>query len=98
MANLPGMESPTNSEKARRVVTHDQEQTLGWRPAIGLSVPSRTGWLLEKKLGEGGFGEVWLARNKSIRVRRVLKFCFDAERLRSFKRELTLFRLLNEAL
>ena len=29
---------------------------------------------------------------------RVFKFCFDADRLGSFKRELTLFRLLRDAL
>jgi WD40 repeat protein/class 3 adenylate cyclase len=89
---------PTAGETARRVVPHDQEQTLGWRPAVGLAIPGRVGWALERRLGEGGFGEVWLARHERTKQRHVFKFCFDVERLRSFKREMTLFRLLQDAL
>ncbi len=50
---------PTSSEKAQRQVRADEEPVLGWRPAIGQLVPN-TKWILESKLGEGGFGEVWL--------------------------------------
>lgn len=89
---------PPDSDKARRAVAADQEETLGWRPAVGMEVPERRNWVLERKLGEGGFGEVWLAENCKTHDRRVMKFCFDAERLRSFKREFMLFRLLREAL
>jgi class 3 adenylate cyclase/serine/threonine protein kinase len=92
------LKAPATVERARRVVPHDQEPTLGWRPAIGLAIPQRPGWSLEKRLGEGGFGEVWLGHHERTKQRRVFKFCFDADRLRSFKRELTLFRLLREAL
>ena len=52
--------------------------------------------MLEKKLGEGGFGEVWLGRDKRLKTERVFKFCFRADRVRSLKREATLFRLLKE--
>jgi serine/threonine-protein kinase len=89
---------PPGSEKARRAVSLDQEETLGWRPAAGLMIPGRKGWMLERKLGEGGFGEVWLGLHERTQMRRVFKFCFDAERLRSFKRELVLFRLLRDSL
>lgn len=90
--------SPEDSEKARRVVDADEEELLGWRPATLQEVPSRRGWLLRRKLGVGGFGEVWLAQHAKTGEHRALKFCFDADRLRSFRRELTLFRLLREAL
>ncbi len=90
--------APANSEKGRRSVSAEDEAMLGWRPAAGLVIPGRSNWLLEKKLGEGGFGEVWLARQRKLSQKRVFKFCFDAQRLRSFKREMTLFRLLREAL
>lgn len=89
---------PPDSEKARRALRAGDEQTLGWRPAIGLALPSSPHWMVEKKLGEGGFGEVWLARHIKSKAERVFKFCFDAERLRALKREVVLFRLLKEAL
>ena len=86
---------PTSSEKAQRYVSADAEPVLGWRPALDQVVPN-TQWVLEKKLGEGGFGEVWLGRHQKLKERRVFKFCFRADRVRSLKREMTLFRVLKE--
>src|SRR5215218_10475379 len=91
------LQPPRDREKARRHVDASEE-ILGWRPAVGLAVPQAPAWVLENKLGEGTFGEVWLARHAKLKQHRVFKFCFDAERLESFKRELTLFRLLRDAL
>jgi WD40 repeat protein/class 3 adenylate cyclase/tRNA A-37 threonylcarbamoyl transferase component Bud32 len=85
---------PADSGKGKRVLV----EIISWRPAVGLEIPGRPGWRLEKKLGEGGFGEVWLGIQKELRDKRVFKFCFDAERLRSIKREITIIRLLREAL
>jgi serine/threonine-protein kinase len=62
---------------------------------VGQTVPN-TRWVLEEKLGEGGFGEVWLGRHEAMKERRVFKFCFRADRVRSLKREMTLFRLIKE--
>ena len=86
---------PVNTEKAYRFISPDSEPVLGWRPAVEQPVPG-TGWVLEKKLGEGGFGEVWLGRDKRLKTQHVFKFCFRADRVRSLKREVTLFRLLKE--
>jgi serine/threonine-protein kinase len=89
---------PPDGEKVRHVAAHDQEPTLGWRPAVSLPIPGKPGWELDRKLGEGGFGEVWLGIHRRLGDRRVFKFCFDAERLKNLKRELALFRLLREEL
>jgi serine/threonine protein kinase len=89
------LRQPPDSEKAHRFMSADREPVLGWRPAIDQVVPG-TGWVLEKRLGEGGFGEVWLGRDKRLKTERVFKFCFRADRVRSLKREATLFGLLKE--
>lgn len=88
------LSAPATSEKVRRV-SDEGEAVLGWRPAAGQLVPGRP-WMLERNLGEGGFGEVWLARHQTLSERRVFKFCFRADRVRSLRREVTLFRLLKE--
>ena len=89
---------PKSTAKARRAVSADDELTLGWRPAPGLEIPRREGWFVSEKLGEGGFGEVWLGRNAKTGEPRVFKFCYRADRLRTLQREVTLFRLLKETL
>ncbi len=94
-AGLAALTPPCDSEKAHRFHAADAEPVLGWRPAAGQLVPD-TRWKLERPLGQGGFGEVWLARHETLKQQRVLKFCFKAERARALKREATLFRVLRE--
>jgi serine/threonine-protein kinase len=87
---------PPDSEKARRAA--DESTIVGWRPAPGVEVPGRPNWVPARKLGEGGFGESWLAEQRATRATRVFKFCYDAQSLRGLRREITLFRLLKETL
>ncbi|MCA9448155.1 MAG: CHAT domain-containing protein, partial [Candidatus Omnitrophica bacterium] len=89
---------PVDSEEATRIISPDQEPVLGWRPALDHVIPTAQEWILKEKLGEGGFGEVWLAHHCETSSARVFKFCFKADRVRSLKREVTLFRILKDRL
>ncbi|MCP4659765.1 MAG: protein kinase, partial [bacterium] len=93
---LATLEPPASTEEATRVPGEDV--VLGWRPAPGLTLPGRAHWTVERKLGAGGFGEVWLAVHRKTGERRVFKFCYEASRMRALRREITLFRLLREEL
>lgn len=92
------LEAPAGSVKVRRRVAADDEWMLGWRPAAGASVPRRPSWSLERRLGVGGFGEVWLALQQGTGDPRIFKFCQDPVRLKTLEREVTLFRLLKTSL
>jgi len=69
-----------------------------WHPAPGVAIAHRPNWVLDQRLGEGGFGEAWLAAHRKTGEQRVFKFCRDAAKLRTLQREITLFRLLKEEL
>ncbi len=88
--------APTETTHARPVGI--ERTVLGWRPASGVVIPQRPHWELKRKLGEGGFGEVWLTEHVKTSDQRVFKFCVEVDRLRALQREVTLFRLLKESL
>ena len=46
--------------------------------ATGDRVPHAEKWELLEKLGQGGFGEVWLARHRQTNEERAVKFCLHA--------------------
>lgn len=89
--------APKDISGARRVLSPSEEKMLGWRPAREQQIPFRPSWMLTERMGEGGFGEVWLARHQSGE-QRVFKFCWDALRLRALKREVALLGILKDAL
>ncbi len=64
----------------------------------GMAVPQRPNFVLQRRLGSGGAGEVWLAAHQKTREARVFKFSLDEEQLRSLRREVTIYRLLHDAL
>lgn len=98
VSDFSPLHPPAGSDRATRVVRPDEEETLGWRPATDLPIPGRPNWVLASPLGEGGFGEVWLAEQTKTHEKRVFKFCFQADRVRALKHEVVLFRLLKESL
>ena len=64
----------------------------------GDAVPHRPNWKLLERLGTGGFGDAWLAEHVKTHERRVFKFGHDGIRLAALRREITLFRLLQDGL
>jgi serine/threonine-protein kinase len=79
-------------------VRSEDDTIPGWRPAPGLEVPNRPSWVLKSKLDDRDFSETWLANHRGTHDTEVFKFCFEAERLRGLQREVTIFRLLKDAL
>lgn len=91
------LERPTAATEVA-VAFYGHEVVPSWRPTVGDYLPLRPHWVMAEKLGEGGFGEVWLATHSKTGDQRVFKFCYDARNLRALKREITLFRLMREEL
>lgn len=60
--------------------------------------PGRPLWSLVHRLGGGGHGEAWLGQHDKTREQRVFKFAIDEVSLTALKREITLFRFLNDSL
>ena len=65
---------------------------------IGEPVVGREHFVLEQQLSASAGAEVWIARHGKTAERRVYKFTDDGERLRTLKREVTLYRVLREGL
>jgi DNA-binding winged helix-turn-helix (wHTH) protein/tetratricopeptide (TPR) repeat protein len=60
--------------------------------------PARPLWSLIERLGIGGHGESWRARHEKTHEQRVFKFALDETSLGVLKREITLFRIINDSL
>lgn len=65
---------------------------------VGSVVPRRPNWRLETPLARTEGNEVWLARHAKTRETRVFKFSLAGKGLNGLKREVTIARLLREAL
>jgi eukaryotic-like serine/threonine-protein kinase len=65
---------------------------------VGDRVPRREQWVLAERLERSGASDVWVAEHSKTRERRVFKFAGDAVHLQGLKREITVARLLREAL
>jgi len=66
--------------------------------AAGKPVPGREHWLLLRPLDTSSGSEVWLAEHPKTHELRVFKFVSKLARLRTLKREVTVFRFLRESL
>ena len=64
----------------------------------GASVPGREHWRLVRALDAKDKGTVWLSRNPKTQELRVFKFANTDTRLKSLKREVTIFRFLRQSL
>lgn len=60
--------------------------------------PGRPLWSLVDRLGLGGHGEAWRGRHDKTGEFRVFKFALDEASLTALKREITLFRVINDTI
>ncbi len=80
----------------RKPISAPELAGLSFRP--GEPVTGRDQWKLSRRLDLSPSSEVWLAEHIKTREPRVFKFAADGLRLRALKREVTLARVLREAL
>lgn len=92
---LPRVGYRLDAKVQRSLVEHIPEVS---RLQPGDSVPRRSNWRLEQALDRRGDSEVWLARHSKTGQSRVFKFSLDGRRLTGLKREVTVGRLLAQAL
>jgi serine/threonine protein kinase/DNA-binding winged helix-turn-helix (wHTH) protein len=64
----------------------------------GIHPPGRPLWSLVERLGVGGHGEAWRGRHDKTGEQRVFKFALEEAALVALKREITLFRIINDTL
>lgn len=95
IVTLPRVGYRLDGQVMRRTVEHVPP---GSRLSAGDTVPRRGNWVLEQALARHGDGEVWLARHAKTGEARVFKFSLDGQRLAGLKREVTVGRLLKQAL
>lgn len=98
VAGLSLLARPEGSGAAKQTSQAVEEGVLGWRPSAGSTPPNRRDVRLEKRIGRGGFGEAWLGRDNKTGAVSVFKFCFEAAKLRSLRREQTVLRFIHESL
>lgn len=79
--SLKRADDPTGKSLPANFSLHGAEDVAKLLPTTlprfkpGDALPGRSGWVLDRHISGGGFGEVWLARNVSVGFVRAIKFC-----------------------
>ncbi|MCA9427537.1 MAG: protein kinase, partial [Candidatus Omnitrophica bacterium] len=98
ISGISRLSPPPESDQVTRAMTSHRIATLGWRPAVGSTIPGRANWTLQNKLGESENGEVWLAQQNSTHLLHAFKFIFDPSRLNYLKKEIALLQIIRDNL
>jgi serine/threonine protein kinase len=78
---------PADKTDSKRDMSQDELIAWGWRPALGASVPG-TRCVLDERMPDGRFGEVWLGHDEAVKDKRTFRFCFRKDWAAALKVEL----------
>ncbi|MDA1276050.1 MAG: protein kinase [Verrucomicrobia bacterium] len=77
---------PAESEFARPHPVENNNMVWGWRPAPATRIP-RTRWVLDQKIRNGWFGEVWSAKEEGTSEKRMIECCFRTDKVELLAKE-----------
>ena len=88
---------PKDSEAAHPLATAEDPLVWGWRPGPGASVPG-TRCVLESRLADSRFGEVWAGVDTMVKEKKMFKFCFRKDWAHALKEAEPAFQLVKKKL
>lgn len=88
---LKRLEIPSNRNASKPLASNSNHKDLLWRPRQQATIPTRPDWVLIRKVGEGGVGEVWTAENTKTKQLHAFKFVFSRSGKKALTQEVNIY-------